>query len=249
MEQRFKLILSYDGTEFVGWQQYEDLPTIEGTLKPILEKIFNQPLLLEAASRTDAGVHAKAQVVCFSFKDREFPPDKLKLSLNQMLPKSVRVLEVSECPLSFHPSVDVKSKTYTYHLTSGAFQHPFDRLYSWHVVAPLDQNKIDEAIPHFLGTKDFTSFVNQSASPPKETTRTLFSIAMEEEKPGHYTVKVSGDRFMYKMVRNIVGTLVAIGKGVIEPAVIPSLIEAKDRTKLGATAPACGLFLTHINYG
>ncbi|PCI77980.1 tRNA pseudouridine(38-40) synthase TruA [Candidatus Aerophobetes bacterium] len=249
MEHRFKLIVSYDGTDFFGWQHSQkDLATIEATLSAALEKIFNQPLKLEAASRTDAGVHAQGQVVCFSVKGSTITTGQLQLSLNQMLPRSIRVFHVDVCALDFYPSIHVLKKSYQYHITTGPYHHPFDRFYSWHILSPLCLKSIKAAMPHFLGTHDFTAFVNQGNTPYANHTRTLFDLSLEQTGPQKYTFNVCGDSFMYKMVRNIVGTLVHVGKKRIDPENIPAIIAGKNRVDGGETAPAQGLFLQKVYY-
>lgn len=249
MEQRIKLIISYDGTDFLGWQHSGMGPkTVEGSLLIALEKIFNQTLRLEAASRTDTGVHAKKQVVAFSFSGSSPTPGQLRLSLNQMLPKSIRVLSAQPCPLEFHPSKMAKAKRYSYYLSLGLFQHPFERLYSWHVLAPFCLATLKEATGYFLGSHDFRAFTNQGSVQYEDYRRTIFSIDVTSESAEKIRIDVCGDRFTYKMVRNIIGTLVYVGKKMIDPESVESIIAGKIRANAGPTAPAKGLFLDHVYY-
>lgn len=241
-----KMILAYDGTDFLGWQEGGDGPTIEGTLRPILEMIYQEKFTLQAASRTDRGVHAEGQVVNF-FPSKEKDLDRLKISLNQLLPNTIQVKSLSIVEEAFHPTLDVLGKEYHYHLSLGSAQSPFRRHYSWHHPLPLDLPLMEEAAKHFIGTHDFSSFCNASDQKPENAVRTLESITLHQEGET-LRIAVKGNHFLYKMVRNIVGTLVYVGNGRLSLEDVKGLLDQKDRTFAGVTAPAHGLILKRVFY-
>lgn len=243
---KIKLILSYDGTDFLGWQASKEGPTIEEALKVALEQIYQEPITLEAASRTDAGVHAEGQVATFSIaKSKDLA--RLKTSLNQLLPQAIRVREIAEVAETFHPTLDATSKEYHYQISLGIVHSPFLRYYSWHVHAPLDIALMQEAAPLFIGTHDFSSFCNANEPRPTDTIRTLtrFDLIQQGDL---LRFEIEGNRFLYKMVRNLVGTLVYVGQGKLSLEQAASLLQAKDRTQGGVTAPAQGLILKKVAY-
>lgn len=246
MKKNIKLILSYDGSAYLGWQASNVGISIKGTLKEVLEKILQQEVQLQAASRTDAGVHAEAQVVNF-FLEKPRNLEHLHKSLNQLLPKDIRVAIVEEAPDDFHPTLKSKGKEYHYRLTRSHVQLPFDRLFAWHYPFPLDLKKMDTATKFFIGTHDFQAFGNAADPKPKDTIRTLYRleiISSEEE----LRFEIHGNNFLYKMVRNLVGTLVYIGAGKLSLEEAEKLIASKDRTLAGMTAPAHGLLLKKVFY-
>ncbi|WP_194848035.1 tRNA pseudouridine(38-40) synthase TruA [Candidatus Neptunochlamydia vexilliferae] len=241
-----KLVIAYDGTDFFGWQESSDGPSIEGTLREVLEKIYQEPMTLQAASRTDAGVHAEGQVVNYrTEKKKEL--SRLKISLNQLLPKTIRVTSLEEVDDTFHPTLDNVGKEYHYHLSLGGVASPFHRHIAWHIHTPLDIARMKEAAPLFIGTHDFATFANACDPKPKKTIRTLTSLEIKEECP-LLQIAVRGTNFLYKMVRNIVGTLVYIGQGKLSLEEARLLIEKKDRTLAGPAAPAHGLTLKKVFY-
>ncbi len=232
----FKAILTYDGTRYFGWQKTKNGPAIQGELEKAIALVTGESTMPEAASRTDRGVHAKAQVVQFALKN-QVQPHRLQRALNALLPSDIRVLEmVLE---EFHPTLDAKCKEYHYNLDIGPVQDPIRRLYSWHFYYPIDLVKMKIATLDLIGTHDFTAFSNIEEKNP---ICTVESIIFD----GHFVVK--GNRFLYKMVRNIVGTLVYIGCGKLPPGCIPEILQSKDRKKAGVTAPAHGLYLHEVFY-
>lgn len=243
----YKIELSYDGTDFFGWQETAFGNSVEGFLKQALQKILQENIMIQAASRTDRGVHAKAQVVNFFLK-KQCDTFALKRGLNALLPSTIRVHTIEEMALSFHPTMDATLKEYHYHITLGPFQNPIDRLYAWHIIKPLNIKKIEGAIPYFLQEKDFSSFCNMRKDiekTPKITQITDISLDLKGEK---LIFIVSGKRFLYKMVRNVVGTLVGVGEERIDLPEIPLIFEKKERKWAGLTAPAHGLFLMKVYY-
>lgn len=242
-----KLKLSYDGTAYFGWQKTDAGRSIEQTLSNVLETILQQPITLQAASRTDRGVHAHAQVVNF-FSDKPINFEKLQFQLNSMLPKDIRVLEISEEKDDFHPTIDVLEKTYVYTISSAFFQMPHDRHYAWHVYYPLDLELMKEAAMQLIGTHDFKGFTNRKIDEIyTDHIRTIQDIGFTQ-KGDQIQISISGNHFLYKMIRNIVGTLVYIGCKKLPLHVINDLKTEKNRTLAGITAPAHGLSLFNLKY-
>lgn len=245
--KNYALCIAYEGSLFLGWQKTSRGPSIEETLQLTLERILQTPISLQAASRTDKGVHAKEQWVNFQCQ-APLMPGMLRHNLNCLLPTSIRVLSVHEMPAMFHPTVHALAKEYHYHISLGPIQMPYERHFSWHVPYPLNLEKMKEASLHFLGTHDFSSFCNLHPHLNyKDKTRHLTDISLSSQEQ-QLLICITGNQFLYKMVRNLVGTLVYVGRGKIEPGAIPQILAARQRTAAGITAPAHGLFLNKIYY-
>lgn len=243
-----RLLIAYDGTNYLGWQKTSTGPSIEGSLEIILSQILQQHLSLQAASRTDAGVHAHGQVVNFLTENTINLP-KLKHALNALLPKDIVVLEATEAALDFHPTLGACEKEYHYRLCTQQIQMPRHRLYAWHYPHSLDLAGMSEASIKIMGTHDFAAFCNFKKNAHYESTvRTVSDISIELQDNGELLFIVRGPNFLYKMVRNIVGTLVYVGCGKLEIASIPHILDGKDRTQAGITAPAHGLALHKVYY-
>ncbi len=242
-----KLTIAYDGTDFLGWQKSDMGPTVEQTLQSVLDIIAGHPVKIEAASRTDAGVHADGQVALAAL-GRKIDLGQLHLSLNQMLPPTIAVISVEAASITFHPSLDARSKIYEYSICNGTYQMPRKRLYSWHFPYKLDFDLMEDAAKQPLGRNDFAGFTNVSMSPPQSTVRTLKQIAIQRHPSESLTIEIEGDRFLYKMARNLVGTLLYIGAGKLPGDRIQTLLASKDRREGGVTAPAHGLTLKQIIY-
>jgi tRNA pseudouridine38-40 synthase len=232
----FKAILIYDGTAYFGWQKTASGPSIQEELEKAIARVTGETTLPEAASRTDRGVHARGQVAQFTLK-KEIEPLRLQRALNAVLPTDIRVLKLEV--KDFHPTLDARVKQYHYHLCQTPFQDPIKRLYSWHVHQPLDLAKMETAACDLVGTHDFTAFANEKE---KDPICTLESIVFKD------FFIIQGNRFLYKMVRNIVGTLVYVGCGKLSVDCIPEILASKDRKKAGITAPAHGLYLHEVFY-
>lgn len=244
-----KLTLSYDGNNFLGWQKTSMGRSVEEELQKVLEQILQEPIQLQAASRTDAGVHALGQVVNFYTKKEELPLSKLKISLNSLLPKDIAVLELETAPANFHPTLDCIGKEYHYHLCYGSTQIPMHRFYSWHYPHKLNLQLMRQASSYFLGTHDFSSFCNyKKNSNYVHHERTINSIEFVELPQDRLRIEIRGNSFLYKMVRNLVGTLAYVGCGKIPLEHIPTILKKKDRTLAGMTAPAHGLCLYEVFY-
>lgn len=230
----YEAIIAYDGTPYFGWQKTQG-PSIQEELEKALYQLTGETVLPEAASRTDRGVHAKAQVVQFALSEEQ---PKLLSGLNALLPKTIRVLSVRK--RDFHPTLDAVGKEYHYQICQGLSQEPHLRLYSWHVHHPLDRALMERASQDLLGTHDFSAFANEKEENPFCT---LECVTFD----GTF-FRIRGNRFLYKMVRNLVGTLIYIGCGKLPADAIPSILASKKRRSAGVTAPAHGLCLHQVFY-
>jgi tRNA pseudouridine38-40 synthase len=242
--KNIKLIIAYEGTAYSGWQKTETGPSIEGELQKVLEQVLQHPVKLQAASRTDAGVHAEGQVVNF-FTEKEVVLDRLMKSCNGLLPGDIRVLEIEEMPEAFHPTLDAKGKEYHYSVCLTPTQLPFDRRFSWHFVKQVDVELMRKAAAFFIGTHDFSALTNEKQD---DNVREVYKIEIETAGGQKIRIRVAGNHFLYKMVRNIVGTLVYAGCGMLKIEEVALLLEKGDRTAAGMTAPAHGLSLKKVNY-
>ena len=248
-QQKYRLLISYDGTPFGGWQVQRSAPSIQGFIQEALQTILREsPLHITGSGRTDAGVHAKGQVAHFTYS-RPFDLKRTFLSLNALLPPEIRILEFSAAPDDFHARYSATGKLYHYHLHLDPIINPFNRLYTTYFPYPLDLSLIQEAIPHFVGEHDFTSFANAPSKgcAARKPIRTLRRLGVHEEKGG-IRLEFEGNGFLYKMVRNITGTLLDVGKKKIAPHEIPSILEARDRREASQAAPPQGLFLMQVFY-
>jgi len=242
--RNFRLKLAYDGTRFFGWQKTPDGPTIEEELQKVLEKILQQKIKLNAASRTDRGVHALSQTVNFkAFKAPSF------ISINRLLPPDMALLEIKEVPLNFHATLCAKSKTYRYEMTSAPFQMPCKRWYEWHYPANLDLELMQAAAKLLIGKKDFQALTNyRSYDLYAHTVRDVYAITVDETSPQSYRFTLTGESFLYKMIRNLVGLIVWVGDKKISLREVQALLDSKDRRKAGISAPACGLTLVSQSF-
>lgn len=242
-----KLLITYQGTHYLGWQKTKMGPSIEEALEKALAQLLHIQPSLQAASRTDAGVHAEEQVVNFFAKD-EIDTYKLKRGLNALLPKDISVYDVEVAHLEFHPTLDSTAKEYHYYICNSSVQLPFYSQLSWHYPIPLSIEMIREASISLIGKHDFSAFCNDRALLQKDPFREIYSLKVESLPQRRLKIAIIGNRFLYKMVRNIVGTLVYIGSGKLPLDSLPQILESKDRTKAGITAPAHGLYLNKVFY-
>jgi tRNA pseudouridine38-40 synthase len=249
--RNLKLTLSYDGTDFSGWQVQPETATIQGALASAIGRVTGEKVLPQASGRTDAGVHALAQVVTF-VTESSVPTENFQKALNDILPSSVRVLEAEEVAADFHARHSAKAKTYRYRIYRATLCPPFLARYVWHYPYPLEEDAMARAAAYVIGEHDFTSFaaVDRERSREDEllsNMRQIYSSCWERvEEEFVYTVRGSG--FLHHMVRNLVGTFVLVGKGTLRPDDITRILEAKDRSQAGATAPANGLYLVNVEY-
>jgi tRNA pseudouridine38-40 synthase len=249
--RNLKLVLAYDGSEFSGWQVQPDAVTIQGTLASAIGRVTGEKVLPQGSGRTDAGVHALAQVATFT-TESPIPAENLVKALNDILPPSIRVLEAAEAPLAFHARKSARAKTYRYRIYRGAICPPFLARYVWHYPYPLDEDAMGRAAGFVVGQHDFTSFaaVDPERGREDETisnVREIFASTWErEEEELVYLVRGSG--FLHHMVRNLIGTLVLVGKGTLKPEDMAMILEARNRSAAGATVPASGLYLVSVDY-
>jgi tRNA pseudouridine38-40 synthase len=259
--RNLKLILSYDGTEFGGWQVQPGRTTVQGALASAIGRLSGENVLPQGSGRTDAGVHALAQVASFVTASA-IPVENWMRALNDTLPVSIRVLEVTEAAPEFHARKSARAKTYRYRIHRGAVCPPFLARYVWHYPYPLEESAMVAAAGAVVGEHDFTSFA--AVDPERvarmaieQNTRTttarttnvrtiLTSSWAREGEELIYTVR--GNGFLHHMVRNLVGTFLLVGKGTVSLQELRRILEARERTAAGPTAPASGLYLVEVEY-
>ncbi|MCX6986808.1 MAG: tRNA pseudouridine(38-40) synthase TruA [Chlamydiae bacterium] len=244
--RNIKLIVSYKGTNFLGWQKTPYGPSIQQALEKSLQQILGQQIRLQAASRTDAGVHARGQVVNFFLENDKVCLQKLQKGLNGLLPKEISISSMTVAPDSFHPTLDNKGKEYHYFLCNEPYQIPFYKDVSWHFPQALDIEIMKQAAQQLEGKKNFAVFCNERLNFSRSTTCTIHSIDIIGLSEKRLCIKIRGDRFLYKMVRNMVGTLAYIGCGRLPTDCIEPILETEKREGAGVTAPAHGLFLNEV---
>jgi len=259
--QTWKLTLAYDGTDFQGWQVQPGQPTIQGELQAALGRVTGEAPLPQGSGRTDAGVHALAQVASFALR-APIPPENLQRALNRTLPAAIRVIGAEPKPSNFHARHSAIAKTYEYRLLRAADCMPFLARYVYACPWPLDFGALEASALMFEGEHDFMSF---AATDPDlshrdeildgaatgSTTRTIFSSAWEERRSeaGQLLVyRVRGNGFLHHMVRNLVGTMIDVGRGHLALEDVPRILAARARSEAGPTAPARGLFLESVDY-
>jgi tRNA pseudouridine38-40 synthase len=245
----FRLTLAYDGTDFAGWQWQPKKRTIQEELEAAVLRITGERSKCIASGRTDAGVHALGQVVSFTSGTR-LEPAALAKALNAELPEDMLVFEVTRAPDGFRALHDAVSKRYRYVIEDARQRDLFDRKYLWHVYPRLDVEAMQAAATTLLGTHDFISF-QTSGSSRLTTIRTVLDLFVERRQTDltdRIIIEVHADGFLYNMVRNIVGTLVEVGKGKQPPSWPAEVVRCRDRRKAGMTAPAQGLFLVGVEY-
>lgn len=238
--------ISYDGRQFHGWQIQQNAVTVQEIFQNALQKIIGNDFDIKGCSRTDSGVHAN--MYCISVKtSHPIPPQRLKAALNRWLPKSVAVLDCIEKELDFHARYSCKSKEYIYKIWNSEVRNPFLDGYALHYRYPIDEKLLHTASQAFVGTHDFTSFCTLDSREKGDMTRTVKSFSVTRDKE-LVTMRVEADGFLYNMVRIMVGTLLRVQQGKINPDEIPAIIEKKDRKFAGPTAQPCGLYLNKVNY-
>jgi tRNA pseudouridine38-40 synthase len=273
--QMWKLTLAYDGTDFRGWQVQPDESTIQGELQAALGRVTGEAPLPQGSGRTDAGVHALAQVASFALH-APIPPANLKRALNRTLPEAIRVLDAAPAPEGFHARHSAMAKTYEYRVflerTSQDAEmtqcSPFLARYAYACSWPLDLAALNEAAAQFVGEHDFTSFAavdpdlaarsredsedGESQDTEGSAVRTIFSSGWEQRDVDGTRLllyRVRGSGFLHHMVRNLVGTMIDVGRGYRLSGEIVAMLAARDRAAAGPTAPARGLFLHSVEYG
>ncbi|MBI1814129.1 MAG: tRNA pseudouridine(38-40) synthase TruA [Deltaproteobacteria bacterium] len=241
----YKLIVQYDGTDFLGWQLQPQGPTVQGALESAVQRLFGAPARVTAAGRTDAGVHALGQVACFRAL-KAMPVADLQRALNALTPDGIAIAAVEVVADDFDPRRHASSRTYCYRLWRPRWRSPFWHRYSWHVCAPLDVDALRTAAAALIGEHDFTSFQAADCDADHAIRRVLRSDFSVEPEQLVYTVEATA--FVRHMVRNLIGTLIEVGDGTRSVAQFRDLLGQRDRRQAGPTAPAQGLCLMAVTY-
>lgn len=244
--KRICLKVSYDGTNYHGWQRQDNTSdTIEEVLNKALSETLGEPIEVIGASRTDAGVHALGNIAVFDTNAR-IPGEKVSFAVNKHLPEDIVVVESMEVEQSFHPRKCDSIKTYDYRISTGRFVNPTKRLYTYHSHNSFDVDRMRAGAGYLIGTHDFKSFC-QTGAQVKDTVRTIYTLEVFADGD-EIIIRVSGNGFLYNMVRIIAGTLMDIGMGRREPEDVKEMLAALDRNAAGPTAPACGLTLVSYEF-
>lgn len=249
--RNLKLTISFDGTNFSGWQRQLNAPTIQGELEKVLGTITNTAVTLHGAGRTDAGVHALAMVAHFE-TESIITLEKLLGGANSLLPSAIRILQITPAAIDFHARFSAIAKTYIYTIDTGAIQSPLSRLYAVHIINLPERKAMRQCLEHIIGSHDFASFEasgsrDKSITGGRGSVRTLHS-AILSETGNRLQFELNGDGFLRHMVRNIMGTVIEVGKGRKTVVDFLEILDAKDRSQACATAPAHGLLLKEIQY-
>lgn len=243
--RRIRLIVSYDGTNYCGWQKQPNGITVEEVLNKAISKLTGEEIEVIGASRTDSGVHAYGNVAVFD-TEAGMAANKFSFAINQRLPEDIRIQYSDEVEDTWHPRKNDCIKTYTYRILNRKIDIPTERLYAHFCYFKLDVEKMKEASGYFIGTHDFTSFCSQK-SQASSTIRTVYSLEILQDED-MITIAVRGDGFLYNMIRIIAGTLIKVGMEVYPPSHVAEIIQAKNRKLAGQTMPAKGLTLVEIEY-
>jgi tRNA pseudouridine38-40 synthase len=245
-KRNFKLTLEYDGFQYHGWQRQHGVLTIQEVVESSLAVMLGAPIGVRGSGRTDAGVHAREQVVSFNARTR-LGPLEIQRGLNSLLPGDIAVLDAEEKDHSFHARFSALSKEYEYRILNRPAPSALERRYAWHVRRPLELAPMLECLEMIRGTRDFAAFM-AAGSPVKSTVRTLMAAELRKPDDHHLTFAFEADGFLRHMVRNIVGTVVEAGKGKRTPEDVGRILECRDRRRAGMTAPAHGLCLMRVHY-
>ncbi len=244
-KKRIRLLVAYDGTNYCGWQLQNNGVTIEAVLNETLSDLLGEEIRVIGASRTDAGVHSLGNVAVFD-SSTCIPAEKIAYALNGRLPADIVVQKSEEVDAQWHPRYATGVKTYEYRILNRTFPLPTRRLDTYFYHYPLDVERMQAAAALLEGRHDFSSFCSAGAQ-VKDKVRTIFSCTVKQEGDV-ITIRVQGDGFLYNMVRILAGTLLLVGAGKLTPEDMPGILEAKDRSAAGPTAPACGLTMMGISY-
>lgn len=261
MERNILLKIAYDGTDFCGWQRQPNVPTVQGEIERVLSILCSKDIVVNGTSRTDAGVHAFGQQASFC-GEFAIPTGNIMRAANNLLDPAVQIVEVCEKPLDFHARFDSKGKTYIYKIYNSRRKDPFHRNGCYFVDKELNVEAMQQAAKHIVGTHDFKCFEAAGGQPRETTVRTVSDLKItartledksskDDERwfePKEIVIEITGDGFLYNMVRIITGTLVEVGMGRIEADQVEEIVAGMDRTKAGHTAPPQGLYLKEIYY-
>ena len=258
MERNFLLTIEYDGSGFSGWQRQPDVRTAQGELEAVLSHVMGKSIQVNGTSRTDAGVHALGQQASFS-GEFGIPTDRIQTAVNNLLAGKgggygklgrvgdMRIVKVEEKPAEFHARFDSLGKRYRYIIGNGPDVDIFRRNYAYQITDSLDEAAMQEAACYIMGTHDFACFQASGGNERETTVRTIYSLTVKRQG-NDVVLEVTGDGFLYNMVRIITGTLVEVGLGKRKPEELAAVIESCDRRKAGHTAPAEGLYLVEVFY-
>lgn len=244
--KNFRLTIEYDGSAFHGWQIQPDCPTIQDEIQKILSMMTKSDIIVSSSGRTDAGVHALAQVAHFT-SDTTIAPEKFLIALNSMLPPGILIKECAYTDPDFHARFSARQKTYRYRILNRHLPVAIGRQYLWHIRQPLDLDAMERAAAHLLGSHDFKSFEG-SGSPRAHTIREIYEARFERKKDDMIEFTITGNGFLKFMVRNIVGTLAEVGLGKIGSDEFKEILGSCNRDNAGPTAPPQGLFLMNVEY-
>ena len=244
--KNFKIILEYDGTRYHGWQRQKKDATIQGEIEKAIWTMTRISVTLYGSGRTDAGVHARGQTANFRC-DTNLKPEIFQRGLNSLLPDDIVIRECSQVEDTFHARYNAKSKIYDYTIVNHPVPPAINRQYVWSIRSQLDTMAMQTAIKCIIGSHDFKAFEG-AGSPRAHTIRHVMAAELHESDDLILTFRIEADGFLRFMVRNIVGTLVDVGLGKTLPAEFQQILESRDRTMAGATAPACGLCLMEVRY-
>lgn len=243
---RVKLVVAYDGTDYCGWQVQPNGITVEEVLNRELSRLFKEEITVTGASRTDSGVHSLGNVAVFD-TDTRMPAEKISYALNQRLPEDIVVQDSCEVPADFHPRFAASRKTYEYKILNRKFPMPTLRRDTLFYCHPLDEKRMRQGAAILVGTHDFTSFSSVKAQ-TNTFVRTVYKLTVERTEDDIIHIRITGNGFLYNMVRIIAGTLLQVGAGKLEPEDVGRILAAKDRGAAGPTAPAHGLTMIGITY-
>jgi len=244
--RNFKMIVEYDGTAYCGWQRQENGLTIQQVLEEAIQLITGEKATVIGSGRTDAGVHALNQVASFKCTTN-LPVNNIYRGINSVLPSDIVVKELEEVPDDFHAQHDVKSKVYVYKICNQRLRPALGRNFFWFIRFPLDLERMREASRYLIGTHDFSCFC-ATGTHVKDRVRTIIDIEIKTCDDGLIEIKVEAQGFLKYMVRNIIGTLVEVGRGKRKPEEMKVIVESRNRKIAGVTAPAYGLFLKEVKY-
>ncbi len=244
--RNIKLTIEYDGKDFNGWQKQPNKLNIQGTIEKAIGKITGEEVELMASGRTDRGVHAISQVANFKTNSK-LPIEKFPIAINSNMKSSIRIKNAEEVDEKFHSRLSCKKKTYRYVINNSKYGSSIYRNLETHIPIKLDIEKMKEAVKYFEGEHDFKAF-RASGTSSKSSVRTIYKAKVIEKQDERIWIELTGNGFLYNMVRIIAGTLVDVGLGKIEPKEIKDIIESKDRQKAGKTLAPQGLFLVNVKY-
>ncbi len=241
-----KLLIEYDGTNYLGWQVQAKGETIQGMIEEKLKQLLGEKIHLIGSGRTDAGTHAKGQVAHFRTRSR-MDLHSIHRALNGLLSPDVAIKGIEETEEHFHARKQAKSKVYEYRILNRPIRSVFHRGYAWHIPQKLDWNEIKKATQKLIGEHDFSSF-RSTGTPTKTAVRNVFRAEWKKGREGLVSFEIEANGFLKQMVRAIVGTLVEVGRGKMNAEAFQWVLESRDRKKAGPTAPSHGLFLKEVRY-